>query len=441
MTTPERRPPSVDRLARSVSDLGLPHQLLVIAAREAIADGDPDGIRARAEALARQLMRPVVNATGVLLHTNLGRAPLAVETAAGASNLELSLDHGARSSRQAGVGMLAAAVCGAEAAMVVNNGAAAVMLATAALAQGRQVVASRGESVEIGGGFRIPDVVRSSGAVLVDVGTTNRTYVDDYQRAISAPDGDVACILRVHPSNFWVKGFTSRPTVGELTGSGVPVLVDLGSGLVDSRCPWLTGGPPPWLANEPAVRQTLANGAALVTFSGDKLLGGPQAGVIVGDARLVEQCERHPLARAVRPGGLVISAMQRVLWAYLNDEAAQLPFWRQAITPVESLRRRAQEILTGIPPGADAEILESEATIGAGAAPGTSIPSVALVFRGDQRLDLRRQTVPVIARVAEKRTWCDLRSVVPEQDQAVMVAAQAIAKRPPPHSRLKREGG
>lgn len=427
MATRGQNPPSVDRLARSVADVHVPHPILVAAARAAIADGDPDSVRARAHGLSLRMLRPVINATGVLLHTNLGRAPLPVEQPASASNLELSLEDGGRGSRQAAVGLLAATLCGAEAAMVVNNGAAAVMLAVAATAHGRQVVVSRGESVEIGGGFRIPDVIASSGALLVDVGTTNRTSAEDFRDAVRAPDGDVACVLRVHPSNFRVEGFTARPSVADVVDLGVPVIADLGSGLVDARCPWLPGEPPTWLACEPAARQVLAEGAGLVTFSGDKLLGGPQAGLIVGGAEMVARCAAHPLARALRPGGLVLLALQHVLLAYLDGGADRLPFWRQATTPAEELLHRARSIRDALGEVAGrVEVRASEATPGAGTSPGATIPSVALSLAGDQRSRLRNRPLPVIARAAEGRTWCDLRSVDPDQDAELVVALETV---------------
>ena len=269
------RPPSVDALARSLVDTGLPHPLLVDAARAAIARGEPDEARAEAEAVAAALLRPVVNATGVLLHTNLGRAPVAHDQAATYTNLELDLTSGERGSRGAHAGGLLARACGAEAATVVNNGAAAVLLALAALARDRDVVVSRGELVEIGGGFRIPEILATSGARLVEVGTTNRTRRADYEQAVTA---DTALLLKVHQSNYRISGFTEAVDVAALADLGPTVAVDLGSGLLDAACPWLADGPPDWLRDEPAVRQTLAAGAGLVTFSGDKLLGGPQAG-------------------------------------------------------------------------------------------------------------------------------------------------------------------
>jgi L-seryl-tRNA(Ser) seleniumtransferase len=256
------------------------------------------------------LLTPVVNATGVLLHTNLGRAPLAHHQAAAAQTVEFDLLTGQRGSRQSAVGQLLARLCGAEKAMVVNNNAAAVLLVVAALAEGRDVPVSRGESVEIGGSFRVPEVIEQSGARLVDVGTTNRTRVADYAKAIDRPDVDAAMVLKVHPSNYRVEGFVEETSIADLATLDVPVVADIGSGLVDATCPWLPGAPPAWLAGEPAALQAISDGADLITFSGDKLLGGPQAGIIAGRADLVDQCLLHPLARALRPGGLVLAALQ-----------------------------------------------------------------------------------------------------------------------------------
>jgi L-seryl-tRNA(Ser) seleniumtransferase len=407
------RPPSVDALARSLADVGLPHALLVEAARSAIAAGRPEAARDEAEALRRALLRPVVNATGVLLHTNLGRAPLAVTQPAAFTNLELDLATGRRGSRGAHAGGLLARACGAEAALVVNNGAAAVLLVLAALARGRDVAVSRGELVEIGGGFRVPEVMAESGARLVEVGTTNRTRVADYRRAVEA--GDVALLLKVHQSNYRITGFTESTPVGPLAGLGPPVVVDLGSGLLDAACPWLPGGPPPWLAGEPAARQTLAAGAALVTFSGDKLLGGPQAGVVAGRADLVAACTRHPLARALRPGGLVLAALQDVALAYLRRDGASLPFWRMATTPVEDLRRRAAALGTG-------RVVDCASVAGGGTLPGVEIPSAGVAVDGDVTARLRAADPPVIARVVDGRTVCDLRTVDPADDKLVAAA-------------------
>ncbi len=273
----------------------------------------------------------------MLLHTNLGRAPVAHEQSAGYTNLELDLATGERGSRSDHAGALLALACGAEAALVVNNCAAAVLLALAALASGRGVVVSRGELVEIGGGFRIPEVMSQSGARLVEVGTTNRTRVADVTRALRTDD--VALVLKVHRSNYRIVGFTEEVGVAELaevaSATGVPVVVDLGSGLLDEACPWLPAGPPAWLAGEPGARQALGAGAGLVTFSGDKLLGGPQAGIVAGRAELVERCRRHPLARALRPGGLVLDALQSTALAYLRRDGAAIPFWRMATERVD----------------------------------------------------------------------------------------------------------
>ena len=275
------RPPSVDRLARSMAASGLPHAVCVALAREAIAAAPAHyteaSARERAEHFRRLLLSPVVNATGVLLHTNLGRAPFAVQHPAQAINVELDLTTGERGSSQAAVGRLFATLCGAEAAMVGNNNAAAGLLVLSALARAPRVLVRRGESVEIGGGFRVPEVMEQSGAVLVDVGTTNRTRLGDYSKALARKGADVALVLKVHPSNYRVEGFVENTPVEALSTLAVPVVADIGSGLVDSACPWLDGPSPAWLAAEPAARQTLAAGAALVTFSGDKLLGGPQA--------------------------------------------------------------------------------------------------------------------------------------------------------------------
>jgi L-seryl-tRNA(Ser) seleniumtransferase len=416
------RPPSVDSLARSLADTGLPHPLLVDAARAAIAAGDPDSARGHAEELQRTLLRPVVNATGVLLHTNLGRAPLAHNQPVSYWNLELDLETGRRGSRSVHAGRLLARLCGAEAAVVVNNNAAAVLLVLASLATGRQVVVSRGESVEIGGGFRVPEVLQQSGARLVDVGTTNRTRLADYERAIAAPGADVALLLKVHPSNYRVEGFTESVPATSLAGLGVPVVYDLGSGLLDAACPWLPDGPPSWLAGEPAARQTLQDGAALVTFSGDKLLGGPQAGVIAGRADLVSACAAHPLARALRPGGLVLHALQQVAMAYLRREGQTIPFWRMATTPVEALRARARALGIGT-------VVDTEALPGAGSRPGASIPSAGVALDGDHLARLRSHEPPVIARVQNGATLCDLRTVEPVDDAALRDALEALGRR------------
>jgi L-seryl-tRNA(Ser) seleniumtransferase len=411
---PAGRPPSVDTLARSLAPTGLPHPICVELARAAIADGDWADVAGRAERFRRTLLTPVVNATGVLLHTNLGRAPIDVHLDARAHNVELDLATGERGSRQRPVGQLLARLCGAEAAMVVNNNAAATMLVTAALAAGREVLVSRGESVEIGGSFRVPEVVEQSGARLVDVGTTNRTRLADYRRAIARPGADVAMVLKVHPSNYRVEGFTEDTSVAELATLPVPVVADIGSGLIDATCPWLAGPPPAWLAHEPAAVQSLAAGAALVTFSGDKLLGGPQAGIIAGRADLVAACGKHPLARALRPGGLVLSALQHTVLAYLHKRATtDIAFWRMVAIPVDQLRSRAETLATQVN-GATAVALD--ALPGAGSAPGVTIPSYGISVPGDHLVRLREARPPIIARTREGVTYVDLRTVDPADD-------------------------
>jgi L-seryl-tRNA(Ser) seleniumtransferase len=409
------KPPSVDALAREIAGVDLPQPLLIDAAREAIAAGDPGSARRRAQEVAAALLRPVVNATGVLLHTNLGRAPVAVHQPAGYSNLEFDLASGGRGSRTRHAASLLARAAGAEAALVVNNGAAAVLLVLAALARDRRVVVSRGELVEIGGGFRVPEVMEQSGATLVEVGTTNRTHFDDYRASLA---GDPAVILKVHQSNYRIVGFTASVSVPDLATLGPPVVVDLGSGLLDAATPWLEGGPPRWLAAEPAVRQTLAAGAAIVTFSGDKLLGGPQAGVIAGRADLVAACSRHPLARALRPGSLVLGALQETAMAYLRRDGAAIPFWRMATAPLAQLRERAEALNIG-------RVVDTLAVAGAGSLPGLDIPSAGLELDGDHTASLRAQDPPVVARVRDGNTVLDLRTVDPADDEVVRKACQA----------------
>ncbi|HEX4820867.1 MAG TPA: L-seryl-tRNA(Sec) selenium transferase [Acidimicrobiales bacterium] len=409
-------PPSVDSLARSIADVGLPHPLLVDAARAANAAGDPERARGFAEDTRAALLQPVINATGVLLHTNLGRAPLEVHQTADYVNIELDLTTGKRGSRRERAGALLARACGAEAALVVNNGAAAMLLALAALARGQGVAVSRGELVEIGGGFRVPEVMAESGARLVEVGTTNRTRRDDYARVAD----DVTMLLKVHQSNYRITGFTEEASVADVASIGPPVLVDLGSGLLDAACPWLADGPPPWLRDEPAVRQTLAAGAALVAFSGDKLLGGPQAGILAGRLDAVDACARHPLYRALRPGTLVLGALEQVALAYLQRDGAHVPFWRMATASLNELRSRAEAIGVG-------KVVDCASVTGGGTLPGIEIPSVGIALDGDVTERLRAaQPKPVIARVDEQHTLLDLRTVNPDDDELVRASVSRI---------------
>jgi L-seryl-tRNA(Ser) seleniumtransferase len=318
-------------------------------------------------------------------------------------------------------------MCGAEAALVVNNNAAAIMLVLGALADGRDVAVSRGESVEIGGGFRIPDVLEQSGARLVDVGTTNRTRLRDYAKAVESKKNDIALLLKVHPSNFSVNGFVEETPVSQLSTLGVPVVADIGSGFIDETCPWLSGPAPSWLAGEPAAKQALQAGASLVTFSGDKLLGGPQCGIIAGNADLIAQCNAHPLARALRPGALVISALQDVALAYLDKRVTtDIPFWAMAMTPTETLRIRAQHIIDATGVG---KLVETSALPGAGSTPRASIPSVGIVVAGNHLSALRNRPLPVIARVVDGSTVFDLRSCFAHDDDELIAALKSLPVR------------
>lgn len=404
---------------------GLPHPILVDIARAAIADGRPDIALERAEGFRRTLLTPVVNATGVLLHTNLGRAPLAHHQPARAQTVEFDLESGARGSRQRPVGQLLARLCGAEAAMIVNNNAAAVLLVVAALAEGRDVAVARGESVEIGGAFRVPEVMEQSGARLVDVGTTNRTRLADYRRAIDRPGNDVALLMKIHPSNYRVEGFVESTSIRELATLDVTVVADIGSGLVDATVPWMHGAPPAWLAGEPAAVQTIADGADLVTFSCDKLFGGPQAGVIVGRADLVDRCAAHPLARAVRCGGLVLSALQGVALSYLRRSVTtDIAFWRMVAQPVDVLRARARHIVACAGAG---EVIDTTALPGAGSAPGVTMASAGIAFPGDLLAALRERPTPIIARTRDGVTTLDLRSVDPADDELIAAALAGLS--------------
>jgi L-seryl-tRNA(Ser) seleniumtransferase len=286
------------------------------------------------------------------------------------------------------------------------------------------VLVSRGESVEIGGSFRVPEVMEQSGATLVDVGTTNRTRLADYRRAIGRKNADVAMVLKVHPSNYRVEGFVEDTPIDQLATLGVPVVADIGSGLIDAACPWLPGPPPAWLAGEPAAVQALVAGASLVTFSGDKLLGGPQVGIIAGRKELVDLCGRHPLARALRPGTLVLAALQHTALSYLHRRVVdEVPFWAMVATPVDALRARAEAIAAQVP-AATARAMD--ALPGAGSAPGTTMPSYGLALAGDHLAALRAGTPPVVARVRDGRTFIDLRTVSPADDHVVVAALTAL---------------
>jgi L-seryl-tRNA(Ser) seleniumtransferase len=433
---PRRQLPSVDHLLHAL-DPELPHGLRVQIARSEIDDARArvargeevapaavlDEARRRAAEIAQQLLRPLINATGVLLHTNLGRAPLdrdtldAMERIAGASNLEYRIAEGARGSRHDHAGHLLAAACGADAGMVVNNNAGAVLLALAALARGRTGIVSRGELVEIGGGFRVPEIMAESGTTLVEVGTTNRTRIADYARAIT---DDTALVLKVHASNYRMVGFVESTPVSQLAELGPPVMVDAGSGLLDERTPWLSSEPT-WLRDELGIRQCVEAGAALVTFSGDKLLGGPQAGIIVGRRDIIERCRRHPLARALRADKMTLAALQHVALAYLDGRAGALPFWRMATASLESLRVRAETMTSCV---AGTKVVETNATAGAGSVPGREIPSIGLAFETPtpDTVARRLRERGVVARIERGSVICDLRSVDPNEDDACTTA-------------------
>ena len=386
------------------------------AVDDEVADAIADQAGAHLSVVARGSLRPVVNATGVVIHTNLGRAPLSrlalerVEAVArGYSTLEYDLDQGARGSRSAHAEGLLIALTGAQAAIVVNNNAAAMMLMLAALAHGRDVLISRGELVEIGGGFRVPDVMSQSGAHLREVGTTNRTRVSDYTAAAGPK---TALILRVHPSNFRIEGFTERPALADLVAAGracqVPVVEDLGSGNLDAASPW-----------EPTVQASLAAGVDLVAISGDKLLGGPQAGIVLGTKALVDRLRSHPLMRALRVDKLTYAALEGTLidhWAGRAHDA--VPVLRMLHASLDDVRRRATALAARLTAaGWATEVVDGQSAIGGGSAPGVTVPTalVRIAWPGwsADRLEswLRGLDTPVIARIAGDAVVLDLRTV------------------------------
>jgi L-seryl-tRNA(Ser) seleniumtransferase len=381
---------------------------------------DPDTVAAAAAgslpAAATELRR-VINATGVVVHTNLGRAPLsraaieAVEVAAGATDVELDLETGRRGRRgRSALAALAAAVPEAGAVHVVNNGAAALALVTCALAQGRNVVIARGEMVEIGDGFRIPELLESVGTALREVGTTNRVRLADYADAV---DEDTAFVLKVHPSNFVVRGFTSSVPVGELAGLPVPVVADIGSGLLR---------PHRRLPDEPSAAEALRAGAALVTASGDKLLGGPQCGLMLGTVELVELLRRHPFARALRVDKLTLAALEATLTGPTPPVVEALD------TSPESLRERAARIVAELGDGIPATAVDSTGAVGGGGAPEVPLPSAAVALEAGLVVPLRRGEPPVVGRVERGRLLLDLLAVPPEHDPVLVDAVRRAAK-------------
>ncbi|HEV8230546.1 MAG TPA: L-seryl-tRNA(Sec) selenium transferase [Candidatus Limnocylindria bacterium] len=450
-TDARRRLPSVDAVVREAGDVGVPRERFVAAVREVLTEARTAGIaldEAAAAAAARRrladrdrrTLRRVINATGVVLQTNLGRAPLApialaaIADAAGAASVEYDLVAGKRGERHGHASRLLAELAGAEDGVVANNNAAAVLLALAALASRREVIVARGELVEIGGGFRIPDVLRRSGAKLVEVGTTNRTYVRDYAAAITERTG---AILRVHASNFKVTGFVARPedrALGALASErGVAYIHDLGSGTLIDTARF-------GLAREETVQEAVAAGADVVTFSGDKLLGGPQAGLAVGRAAAIASLRAHPLMRAVRPDKLILAALVATLELYRDGRAeSELPVWRMIAATPAALAKRARAVAASLgAAGMESEVVETLSTVGGGSLPEETQPSraVAIAARHGRANDvaarLRAAEPPVVARVTDDRAALDLRSVLPEDDE--MLARAVVASIAPGRS-------
>ena len=431
--------PSVDRLLRDARLAGLPHELALQAARDVLDEARratlnggwpleladlPRLVEERVTQATTPRLRSVINATGVVIHTNLGRAPLssaalkaAQEASLGYSNLEYDLDAGDRGSRHNLVTDLLRRLTGAEDALVANNNAAAVLLILSTLSQGGEAIISRGQLVEIGGGFRIPDVMRQSGTRLVEVGTTNRTYASDFESAINAQS---AILLRVHASNFLQVGFVHQPSLAELVDVArrheLSVVDDLGSGsLLDTE----RFG----LAREPMVQESVAAGATITAFSGDKLLGGPQAGIIVGRSAEVARLRRHPLMRAIRPDKLTLAALGATLLHYVCDEAErEVPVWRMISTSADQLRSRAEVLATRL----GGRTLETRSAVGGGSLPGQTQPSWAITFdvaSPDQfAARLRHTSPPVVARIEDRHLLLDLRAVLPEQDGVLEIA-------------------
>jgi len=436
----------IDRLAREY-----PHDLLVKTIRQALerarrdiargkASASPDDIIAavvsRIQVLEKPSLRPVINASGVIIHTNLGRAPLSQESLAaiqtvsrGYSNLEFKLDTGNRGSRNVHIEGLLCELTGAGAALVVNNNASAVLLGLSALARRKEVIVSRGQAVEIGGGFRIPDVMRQSGAKLVEVGTTNCTYVADFEQAITPR---TAALMQVHSSNFRLVGFTSEVTIADLVEISrkhkLLLLDDLGSGCFLDTTAY-------GLAPEPTVQQSVAAGVPLTFFSGDKLVGGPQAGIIVGEKEYIDKLKRHPLARAVRTDKTRLAALGATLLHYLRGEATEkIPVWRMIAASLDDIEERARTWANAL--GDMAKVIPGETMVGGGSLPGGSLPTRLVAIGGSGRKPsaknigerLRRREIPVVGRINEDVLLLDPRTVLPEEDKIVLEAVRSIKK-------------
>ncbi len=376
--------------------------------------------------------KPVINATGVVLHTNLGRAPISMDavnamiySSQGYSNLEFDLGSGNRGSRQAHIEELLTRITGSEAALVVNNNASSVLLGLAAIAQDREVIVSRGEAVEIGGGFRVPEVMAQSGAVLVEVGSTNRTYLKDYRKGLNEK---TAALLTVHSSNFVVMGFTHSPSVKEIAALGkeheVPMLHDIGSGcLLDTRAFGLH--------YEPTVQSSIKDGSDLVFFSGDKLLGGPQSGIIVGKRDLIARLSQHPLMRAMRIDKLSLAALRATLLHYVRGEALdKVPIWKMISKPAYRLKKRVQAWKDHI--GGDVTtVVSSQSTIGGGSLPGALLPSWSLSVNQTGRTErlvreLRSLPKPIIGKISDDKLLLDARTVLEEEDEDLIVGLKHV---------------
>ena len=405
-------------------------------AAPANTDGWLEVIREELTRREQYSLRPVFNLTGVILHTNLGRAPLArqaleaiTRTAAGASNLEYDLDEGTRGSRYVHCASLLRELTGAEDALVVNNGAAALVLALNSLAEGHESIVSRGELIEIGGSFRVPEIMAKSGSILREVGTTNRTHVEDYRHAMGSQTG---AIVKVHRSNFEVRGFVAEASVRDLApiarDANVPLVMDLGSGLLLSLEPY-------GLRGEPTVPEAVADGSTLVIMSGDKLLGGPQAGILVGSRQAVDACRRNPLTRAMRVDKLTLAALEATLALYRDPARAfvDVPVLAMVTAPAESIRERADRLAAVLRHhGLACDVVASEAAVGGGAFPTARLASSAVALRGksaDLELKLRKAPQPIIGRIVDERIQLDLRSLLPDRDDDLANAAlQALAE-------------
>ncbi len=442
-----RNLPSIDSLVAKLRVGALPRAIVVEIARQAV-DTARVGLRAGNEAdpsslaqreinrLTEMRIQRTINAAGVLLHTNLGRAPIHPDAAAGAvqagigySNIEFDLGSGERGKRGDYLHRLITEATGAEAAFVVNNNAGALFLTLAGLAKGGSVPVSRGELIEIGGSYRLPDLMAASGTSLIEVGTTNRTRIGDYEAAL---DATTALLLKVHPSNYRVMGFAEDTPVAELAATAaskeVPFVYDVGSGLLDETAPWLAHGTPAWAVGEPGVRQTLEAGTDLVTFSGDKLLGGPQAGILAGSAELIEKLRKSPIARAQRIDGATLAALTITFEMYLNGAGAEIPFWAMVSRSDQELRDRLVKVAEGA--GVDPLIRASDALAGAGSVPGMTMPSPVLAVTkrpADELWQGLLQARPaIVARRDAGELLLDLRTVDPSDDHHIAAVLRTL---------------